>query len=182
MRGAEDERGSDRHLRRPLARRAPHELSRIASSGEAMSVVRNRGRLLGAATLLAAVGLVGLPSADPSKAAVSCSPSAGRPVIGGAPQPPGPGDFTKIEHVVVIMQENRTFDHYFGTYPGADGIPRKSGAPEVCVPDPKTGGSVRPFHTGADANVGGPHTHPDSVADVNGGRMDGFVAKLRQGQ
>ena len=145
-------------------------------------MVRKRGRLLGAATLLAAVVLVGLPSADPSKAAVSCSPSAGRPVVGGAPQPPGPGDFTKIEHVVVIMQENRTFDHYFGTYPGADGIPRRSGAPEVCVPDPKTGGSVRPFHTGADANVGGPHTHPDSVADVDGGRMDGFVAKLRQGQ
>ena len=37
----------------------------------------------------------------------------------------------KIQHVVVIMQENRTFDHYFGTYPGANGIP--SG---VCVPGP----------------------------------------------
>jgi hypothetical protein len=29
----------------------------------------------------------------------------------------------KIKHVVVIMQENRSFDTYFGTYPGADGIP-----------------------------------------------------------
>ena len=29
----------------------------------------------------------------------------------------------KIQHVVVIMQENRSFDSYFGTYPGADGIP-----------------------------------------------------------
>ena len=29
----------------------------------------------------------------------------------------------KIKHVVVIMQENRSFDSYFGTYPGADGIP-----------------------------------------------------------
>ena len=29
----------------------------------------------------------------------------------------------KIKHVVVIMQENRSFDQYFGTYPGADGIP-----------------------------------------------------------
>src|SRR5579859_2157990 len=26
----------------------------------------------------------------------------------------------KIRHVVVIMQENRSFDSYFGTYPGAD--------------------------------------------------------------
>jgi phospholipase C len=29
----------------------------------------------------------------------------------------------KIQHVIVIMQENRSFDSYFGTYPGADGIP-----------------------------------------------------------
>ena len=29
----------------------------------------------------------------------------------------------KIRHVVIIMQENRSFDEYFGTYPGADGIP-----------------------------------------------------------
>jgi phospholipase C len=30
----------------------------------------------------------------------------------------------KIKHVIVIMQENRSFDHYFGTYPGADGFRR----------------------------------------------------------
>ena len=29
----------------------------------------------------------------------------------------------KIRHVVIIMQENRSFDSFFGTYPGADGIP-----------------------------------------------------------
>jgi phospholipase C len=33
----------------------------------------------------------------------------------------------KIQHVVVIMQENRGFDHYFGTYPGAEGLPIKNG-------------------------------------------------------
>ena len=41
-----------------------------------------------------------------------------------------------IEHVIVIVQENRSFDHYFGTYPGADGIPMTNGSPTVCVPDP----------------------------------------------
>jgi len=41
----------------------------------------------------------------------------------------------KIKHVIVIMQENRSFDHYFGTFPGADGIPRG-----VCLPDPHNGG------------------------------------------
>ena len=27
----------------------------------------------------------------------------------------------RIRHIVVIMQENRSFDSFFGTYPGADG-------------------------------------------------------------
>ena len=30
---------------------------------------------------------------------------------------------TPIKHFVVLMQENHTFDNYFGTYPGADGVP-----------------------------------------------------------
>jgi len=33
----------------------------------------------------------------------------------------------KIHHVVIIMQENRSFDSYFGTFPGVDGIPMKKG-------------------------------------------------------
>ena len=32
-----------------------------------------------------------------------------------------PGDMTLIQHIVFIVKENRTFDNYFGTYPGADG-------------------------------------------------------------
>ena len=46
-----------------------------------------------------------------------------------------------IQHVVVIMQENRSFDSYFGTYPGANGIPAG-----ICAPDPLKGGCVAPFH------------------------------------
>src|ERR1700680_338685 len=42
----------------------------------------------------------------------------------------------KIKHGVVMMQENRSFDNYFGTYPGGDGIPMKKGVPTVCNPDP----------------------------------------------
>jgi phospholipase C len=78
----------------------------------------------------------------------------------------------KIRHVVVIMQENRSFDSYFGTYPGADGLP-----PNVCVPDPVHGGCVVPFHDTADLNYGGPHGQANAAADVNGGKMDGFVAQ-----
>jgi phospholipase C len=67
----------------------------------------------------------------------------------------------KIKHVIVILQENRSFDSYFGTYPGADGIPAG-----VCVPDPYHGGCVKPFADHNDGNKGGPHMHPNFVADV----------------
>ena len=42
-----------------------------------------------------------------------------------------------IDHFVFIVQENRSFDHYFGTFPGANGIPRTpNGRFKPCVPDP----------------------------------------------
>ena len=50
----------------------------------------------------------------------------------------------KIRHIVVIMQENRSFDSYFGTYPGADGLPRRHGRFTACVPDPLHGSCRRP--------------------------------------
>ncbi len=78
----------------------------------------------------------------------------------------------KIKHIIVILQENRTFDSYFGTYPGADGIP-----PGVCVPDPFHGGCVKPFVDHNDSNMGGPHADKAFTADVDGGKMDGFVAQ-----
>ena len=82
----------------------------------------------------------------------------------------------KIRHVVVIMQENRSFDSYFGTYPGADGIPAG-----VCVPDPRNGGCIKPYVDHMDANKGGPHGNSNSIADVDGGKMDGFVGQAELG-
>jgi phospholipase C len=81
----------------------------------------------------------------------------------------------KIQHVVIIMQENRSFDSYFGTYPGADGIPMKDGVPTVCVPDPQLGQCVRPFHDRQDRNLGGPHSRHNALGDIDGGQMDGFI-------
>jgi phospholipase C len=86
----------------------------------------------------------------------------------------------KIRHVVVIMQENRSFDSYFGTYPGADGIPMRHGRPAVCAPNPNTGRCVRPFHDRHDRNLGGPHSQNNALADINGGGMNGFVAEQQQ--
>ncbi len=81
----------------------------------------------------------------------------------------------KIRHVVIIMQENRSFDSYFGTFPHVDGIPMANGVPTVCVPDPRQGTCVKPFHDSGDANRAGPHTARASTSDIDGGKMDGFI-------
>ena len=81
----------------------------------------------------------------------------------------------KIRHVVMIIQENRSFDSYFGTYPGADGIPAIDGHFTVCLPDPLTGGCDRPFHDSSLVNGGGPHGEGSVYDDLDGGEMDGFV-------
>jgi phospholipase C len=88
----------------------------------------------------------------------------------------------KIRHVVIIMQENRSFDSYFGTYPGADGIPMKNGTPTVCAPNPRLHVCRRPYHDTADRNEGGPHGHGNAMGDIAGGRMDGFVAQAQLGR
>ena len=84
---------------------------------------------------------------------------------------------TPIQHVIVIMQENRSFDHYFGTYPGANGIPHGT-----CVPlDPGDlrRGCVVPFHDPHDENAGGPHRAEDAQADlddgISTGKDDGYL-------
>ncbi len=86
---------------------------------------------------------------------------------------------SKIKHVVIVMQENRSFDSYFGTFPGADGIPMSAGAPTVCSPDPTSGTCVKPYHNPADTNAGGPHDQTNATADINGGAMNGFVGQAQ---
>jgi phospholipase C len=82
-----------------------------------------------------------------------------------------------IQHVIVIMQENRSFDEYFGTFPGANGIP-----PGTCMPlNPSnpSQGCVVPFHDVHDINAGGPHTEQSAEMDLDDGvttnKLDGFV-------
>jgi phospholipase C len=111
-------------------------------------------------------------SAGPSSA--SSPPSAS--VVSSAD--PSLKGFEHIQHVIFIVQENRSFDHYFGTFPGADGIPMKDGRPVVCAPDPVTGICARPYHEDNLVNFGGPHASANSTGDVNGGRMDGFIEQL----
>jgi phospholipase C len=138
-------------------------------------------RVHGGALAVAAVVLTGLVAA--------CGPPGH---TGPAATDPGvthPGTSTdvipagihKIKHVIVVMQENRSFDSYFGTYPGAAGIPMQHGKPTVCMPKPR-GGCTRPYHDVTDSNVGGPHGVADAIADVDGGRMDGFITQRYVGE
>jgi phospholipase C len=93
----------------------------------------------------------------------------------GAAQPRG---IHRIRHVVIIMQENRSFDSYFGTFPGAAGIPGLAGHPGTvpCIPNyPDTSQCVRPYHDRAVVNIGGPHDNSVFTEDLNGGKMDGFI-------
>jgi phospholipase C len=102
----------------------------------------------------------------------------------GAASPPRTADLPeihKIKHVIVIQQENRSFDTYFGTYPGADGIPMRDGKPTVCSNDPETGDCVAPYADHADVNGGGPHSQANAEADIDNGLMNGFVAQARAG-
>jgi phospholipase C len=88
----------------------------------------------------------------------------------------------KIRHVVIIMQENRSFDNYFGTYRRTDGIPGLAGhrGPVPCIPDPGEQ-CVRPFHDREDLNVGGAYTESVAHAQVDGGKMDGFIKEQEAG-
>ena len=88
----------------------------------------------------------------------------------------------KIRHVIVIMQENRSFDSYFGTYPGADGIPMHNSVPTVCVPDPEKQTCVRPYHDESPVNGGGPHDAVAARTDIAQGKMNGFLAEAERAQ
>ena len=110
---------------------------------------------------------------------LACSVPGSSPTASVSPTSPIPQAINKIKHVIVIMQENRSFDSYFGTYPGADGIPTTRGVPSVCVPDPQTTKCVKPYANHADINEGGPHFELNATADIHGGRMDGFIDQAR---
>ncbi len=78
----------------------------------------------------------------------------------------------KIEHVVWIIQENHSFDNYFGTFPGADGLP-----PFTCLPKmPGAQDCVKPFHMPpGQPLIDLEHSWETAHAAYNNGTMNGFV-------
>jgi phospholipase C len=99
------------------------------------------------------------------------------PIAAAAPEVPAEQlvTTTPIKHFVVLMQENHSFDNYFGTYPGADGIPDGT-----CMPVDPTGKTttdcVKPFHFGDEGILDIGHNSETHRAQFNNGKMDGFVS------
>jgi len=87
--------------------------------------------------------------------------------------PPSSG-LSAIENIVVVFQENHTFDNYFGTFPGANGTTGGSG---ICLPQKKGSSTpcVSPFHSPSLTPVDMNHNWASGHADYDGGKMDGFV-------
>ena len=96
-------------------------------------------------------------------------------------------DLSQVKHLVFQMQENRSFDHYFGTFPGARGfndptaIRLPTGRPVFQQPDPANpDGYLEPWHmstitTGAAAVPSLSHDWREQHASWNQGAMDGWL-------
>ncbi len=96
-------------------------------------------------------GQVGAPDGD-----------AGAPESGSTPTP--------IQHVVVIVKENHTFDNYFGSYPGAEGTLDSSGMNTCWTP----AGTVACAHAPDEPTHDLCHSHSCAVTDWNGGALKGW--------
>ncbi|MFJ3197212.1 phosphocholine-specific phospholipase C [Streptomyces griseoviridis] len=94
------------------------------------------------------------------------------------------GSIEDVEHIVVLMQENRSFDHYFGSLRGVRGFgdPRPVTRPDGTSVWHQSDGAkdILPFHPDAD-DLGLafiqdlPHGWNDGHAAFNGGRYDRWV-------
>jgi phospholipase C len=95
---------------------------------------------------------------------------------------------TPIKHFMVLMQSSHSFDNYFGTYPGADGIPADTCMPvdTAAAAQGKAGASgaacVKPFKIGGKDVVDLGQSTDLYAAEYNGGKMNGFVSAFSKHQ
>ena len=93
-------------------------------------------------------------------------------------KPEGTDTLPQVEHIVIYMQENHSYDSYFGMLDVGDGYTLSGGVPTNSVPDPGDGGNpFTVFHTpdtcqpGRGVSQSWNATHKQ----FNGGAMDGFL-------
>ncbi|HEX3947704.1 MAG TPA: alkaline phosphatase family protein [Acidimicrobiales bacterium] len=117
----------------------------------------------------------------------SGSPASAATVRRAAAVDPAGSDLGAVEHVIFLMQENRSFDHYFGTYPGVRGFDdhprRRLGAfsqPFPANTTRKPTGRQLPFHLDTATDIAEcthdlNHSWLPQHQCRNGGAMDAFV-------
>jgi phospholipase C len=130
----------------------------------------SRPPAIAAGLLALAVACTGAPAPDDAPP----SPSAAPPTTSPAPATPSmtPAEHERavrlarrrIEHVVFLVKENRTFDHMFGRFPGADGT--TTGV--LCD------GTVIPLRRAALDGPGASHSFAAGITAINGGQMNCF--------
>lgn len=77
-----------------------------------------------------------------------------------------------IEHIIIVLQENHTFDNYFGTFPGAEGTQGKS----ICLPvDEGSSECISPYHDPDLTPVDMSHSWNSAHQDYDNGKMDAFI-------
>ncbi|SNS17375.1 phospholipase C [Sphingomonas laterariae] len=95
------------------------------------------------------------------------------------------GTIKDVEHIVILMQENRSFDHYYGTMRGVQGfgdphpVPL-SGGRKVWEQKDKEGKTILPFHLDTKATAALkvadlPHGWEDANGAARQGRWDGWI-------
>jgi phospholipase C len=143
------------------------------------SLKMTRRRLLGSAAGLAALA-----------AASSLLPPSVRRAL--AQDAPPQGSLRDIKHVVLLMQENRSFDHYFGTMAGvrgfddAEALKFPNGQSVFHQPDPENpNGYLLPFHldtrkTNAQKHPSTSHAFGTQHASWNGGKMNNWLPAHRK--
>ena len=144
----------------------------------------SRREMLAAISTLGAAAALGLPE----RVAGAVPPAAPitHTVRRAATAKPHGSDLGAVEHIVFLMMENRSYDHYFGAYPkgrGFDDHPQHSlGAFAQAYPQGRAlspRNTLLPFHL--NANAGDECTHDLTHAWApqhlcwNNGRMDRFV-------
>jgi phospholipase C len=134
--------------------------------------MRSRVPATAALAMAAAIALVfALPAGAGVGDAARNAPQAQRSV-------PRAGPRTPIQHFIFLMQGGRTFDNYFGSYPGGDGPP--SGTCQAMMAGRPKDGCVRPF---ALSGIQAPPLNASGTVisrQYNDGAMNGFVSAYQE--
>ncbi len=135
-------------------------------------------RILHIFVLALILSLIALPGGVSRVQAAAGSPPAPKPLAAGS----SAGDIptaTPNKHQVVVMQENHSFDNYFGTYPGAEGLDMNTQMP--VDPNNPAAGWIGPWHlTGSYTITDLSHSTATFYQQYNQGDMNGFVYALDQ--